>query len=392
MRSFRSEPWLAALLVLAALSFAYRVGKFAYRGPFHDFRTMFRGMQALHNDLPMYDVDGMAREPFAAYYKYPPMFAGLLEPLHPLGFRRASRVWVGFLLACYFGALALLCRSFHLRFRSPPFYLALITALVFQPSIDSLWNGQLDAPLLLILAAVWAALARGREVRAGALIALAAMMKVYPVYMASFLLLRRRWIALLSCAVSGLLLLGASILLTGWPEHVEFVTRVLPINAGTTAWVENQSLPGLFARLYVDGRIDGPSKETIAPAATVLGAITGAAVLAATFLAGLRTTRERALFGALVAALLLALPVAWIIYEALLLIPLFDLLSRPLESGRRGAVWAAALAAAVCLLAFGNHDTITQNAWVPQSYKLFGVLLVWALEMYSLRRWSAEEA
>jgi hypothetical protein len=392
MRAFRSEPWLAALLALAALSFAYRVGKLAYKGPFHDFRVMFRGTQALHHDLPLYDVEGMSREPFAAYYKYPPLFAALLEPLRPLGFRRAARVWLLVLLACYFGAFVLLCRTFQLRFRSPPFYLASITALVFQPSIDSFWNGQLDAPLLLILAGVWAALANGGEVRAGALIALATMFKVFPVYMASFLLLRRRWRALISCAVSALLLVGASILLTGWTAHVEFVSRVLPINAGTTAWVENQSLPGLFARFYVDGRIDGPSKETVAPAATVLGAITGAGVLAATFLVGLRTSRERSLFGALVAALLLALPVAWIIYEVLLLIPIFDLLSQPFESGRRGTVRAALLAAAVLLLAFGSHDTITQNAWVPQSYKLFGVLLVWALEMDSLRPWRSPEA
>jgi alpha-1,2-mannosyltransferase len=392
MRRFRSEPWLAALLALAALSFAYRVGKFAARGPFHDFRVMFRASQALHQDRPLYDVEGMSREPFAAYYKYPPLFAALLEPLRPLGFRRASRVWLGVLLACYFGAFALLCRGFGLRFRSPPFYLAAITALVFQPSIDSFWNGQLDTPLLVILAAVWAALANGREVRAGALIALATMLKVFPVYMAAFLLLRRRWRALVSCAVSGLLLVGASILLTGWAAHVEFVTRVLPINAGTTAWVENQSLPGLFARFYYDGRIDGPSKETVAPAATVLGAVTGAAVLGTTFLAGLRTTRERSLFGALVAALLLALPVAWIIYEVLLLIPIIDLMSQPVESGRRGIVRAAFLAVAVLLLAVGNHDTITQNPWVPQSYKLVGVLLVWALEMYCLRPWRGTEA
>jgi alpha-1,2-mannosyltransferase len=392
MRAFRSEPWLAALLALAALSFAYRVGKFANKGPFHDFRVMFRATQALHQDRPLYDVEGMSREPFAAYYKYPPLFAPLLEPLRPLGFRSASRVWLLVLLACYGGAFVLLCLAFQLRFRSPPFYLASITALVFQPSIDSFWNGQLDAPLLLILAAVWTALANGREVRAGALIALATMLKVYPVYMAAFLLLRRRWRALISCAVSALLLLGASILLTGWASHVEFVSRVLPINAGTTAWVENQSLPGLFARFFVDGRIDGPSKETIAPAATVLGAVTGAAVLGATFLAGLRTSRERSLFGALVAALLLALPVAWIIYEVLLLIPLLDLLSQPFEGGRRGTVRRALLAAAVLLLALGNHDTITQHAWVPQSYKLFGVLLVWALEMDSLRPWRAPES
>jgi hypothetical protein len=391
MRVFRSEPWLAALLTLAALSYAYRIGRIALKGPFPDFRVMFRASTALHQDRSPYDVERMSLEPFAAYYKYPPLFAALLRPLRPLGFRRAARVWLLVLQACYFAAFAVMCRTFGLRFRSLRFYLAAITLLVFQPSIDSFWNGQLDAPLLLMFACAWAALARDREIRAGALIALAGMLKVYPAYMASFLLLRRRWRALTSFAVSALLLVGASILLAGWSAHVEFVARVLPVNAATTAWVENQSLFGLFARFFVDGRIGGPGKETVVPAATVLGAVTGAAVLAATFLLGLRTSREAPLFGALVSALLLALPVAWIIYETLLLLPLFGLLAR-FDGTKEGPVQGALLAAAALLLAFGNQYVVLRHSWVPHSFKLLGVLLIWALEMRSLGPWKAPQA
>src|SRR6188472_4451869 len=112
MRRFRTEPWLAALLALAALSYVYRVGRIAYSGPFHDFRVMYRGMQALAQGSPMYDVEGMSREPFQAYYKYPPLFAALLEPLGPVGFRRSASVWLFILQVCYFAALALLYRAF----------------------------------------------------------------------------------------------------------------------------------------------------------------------------------------------------------------------------------------------------------------------------------------
>jgi glycosyl transferase family 87 len=392
VRVFRSEPWLAALLMLAALSYAYRVGRIALKSPFPDFRVMFRSAQALHQDRSLYDVDRMSQEPFAAHYKYPPLFATLLEPLRPLGFRRAARVWLLVLQACYFGAFAVLCRAFGLRFRSLRFYVAFITVLVFQPSIDSFWNGQVDAPLLLMLAGAWAALATGREVRAGALVALAGILKVYPAFMASFLLLRRRWRALTSFVVSVLLLVAVSVLLAGWGAHREFVARVLPVNAATTAWVENQSLSGLFARFFVDGRIGGPGKETVVPAATVLGAVAGVAVLAATFLAGLRTSRERSLFGALLSALLLVLPVAWIHYEVLLLLPLFDLLAQPFDGANGGAVQGALLAAAALLLAFGNQHLVLRHPWVPQSFKLLGVLLIWALEMHSLRPWRAPQA
>ena len=240
---------------------------------------------------------------------------------------------------------------------------------------------------------VWTALANGREVRAGALIALAAMLKVYPVYMASFLLLRRRWRALIACAVSALLLVGVSILLIGLGRRMSSSSRACcpSTPAPPPGWRTNPSRACLHGSTSTAGST-APARRRSPRPPPCSARVSGAAVLAATFLAGLRTSRERSLFGALVAALLLALPVAWIIYEVLLLIPIFDLLAQPFDRGRRGTVRGALLAAAVLLLAFGNHDTITQHAWVPQSYKLFGVLLVWALEMDSLRPWRAPQA
>jgi alpha-1,2-mannosyltransferase len=381
------EAVLAVLLALAAASYAYRTARIAQASGFEDFRVMFRASAALVEGRSPYEVAAMREAPFAAHYKYPPLFAALIEPLRPLGFRRAARVWLAFLEACYAAALVILVRSFGLRFRSPAFYAAAITALVFQPSLDSLGGGQLDALLLLLLAAAWASLAAGRETPAGAPIALAAMLKVYPGLLAAHLVVRRRWRALATGLASAIALLALSVLLAGWEAHQEFVTGVLPANAGGTAWVENQSLFGFFARFFVDGAVGGPGKETRAPAAALLAAVAGAALLALTLLAGAATRDEAALFGALIAAVLMALPVAWIHYEVILLIPLIDLMAR--QSKRGDAAAGIALLVATMLLAFGNQQTVLRHPAVPQSFKLYGVLLVWALEMQWLWPWRA---
>jgi hypothetical protein len=367
------------LLALAAASYAYRTVRIARNSGFEDFRVMFRAAVALHEGRSPYDVDQMREAPFAAHYKYPPLFAALIEPLRPLGFRRAARVWLCFLEVCYGAAFVVLCRTFGLAFRSPPFYVAATTVLLFQPSLDSLRGGQLDALLLLLLASAWASLAAGREALGGPLIALAATLKVYPGLLAAHLVVRRRWRALVACAVAALVLTGISVFAAGWPAHVEFLTRVLPANAGGTAWVENQSLFGFFARFFADGTVGGPGKETEAPAAAMMAALGGALVLGLTLAAGAVTREERALFGALTAAALMVLPVAWIHYEVILLLPLADLLVRQYEGG--GRVTGALLVVATLMLAFGNQQLVVRHPWVPQSFKLYAVALVWGLEM-----------
>jgi alpha-1,2-mannosyltransferase len=379
------EAVLAALLTLAAASFAYRTVRMAHASGFEDFRVMFRASMALGEGRSPYDVAGMRQAPFAAYYKYPPLFAALVEPLRPLGFRRAARLWLVFLEACYALALAVLCRTFGLPFRSPAFYAFVITALVFQPTLDSLGGGQLDALLLLLLALAWTSLAAGRESLAGPPIALAAMLKVYPGLLAAHLVVRRRWRALATCVASAAALLALSVLLAGWPAHREFFTGVLPANAGGTAWVENQSLFAFFARFFADGTVGGPGKETTAPTAALLAAVSSVAVLGLTLVAGVAARDEPALFGALIAAVLQVLPVAWIHYEVLLLIPLADLMARQAKAPDAAA--GALLLLATVLLAFGNQQLVLRHPGVPQSYKLYGLVLVWALEMRWLWPW-----
>jgi hypothetical protein len=81
--------------------------------------------------------------------------------------------------------------------------------------------------LFLIVAACWAYL-HERPGLAGAVVALAAGCKVFPVLLFVFLLQRRSWRALIYGAVTGLAALAISVAIFGWNLHRTYLLQVLP--------------------------------------------------------------------------------------------------------------------------------------------------------------------
>jgi hypothetical protein len=81
--------------------------------------------------------------------------------------------------------------------------------------------------LLFIMAGCWAYL-RGYYVLAGALVAIAAAAKIFPVLLFIFFLQRRAWRALLSGAVTGMACLSVSVAVFGWNLHRTYLHEILP--------------------------------------------------------------------------------------------------------------------------------------------------------------------
>ena len=105
--------------------------------------------------------------------------------------------------------------------------IALVFALCF-PLHRNLLIGQFYVLLLLlIVAACWAYL-RGRHGLAGALVAIAAACKIFPVLLFIFFLRRGNWRALISGAVTGLAALAVSIAVFGWNLHRTYLHQILP--------------------------------------------------------------------------------------------------------------------------------------------------------------------
>lgn len=105
--------------------------------------------------------------------------------------------------------------------------IALVFALSF-PLHRNLLYGQFYILLLLLIVAACRATLPGRHATAGALLAIAAMCKVFPALFFLFFLRRRNWRALLSGAATGVAALALSIAVFGWSLHRTYFLQVLP--------------------------------------------------------------------------------------------------------------------------------------------------------------------
>jgi len=152
--------------------------------------------------------------PFSTLVMWP---LATLEPLV------AKHIWIVVNLAL----LVPLC--WMLRSMTGLTYQRIVLLFAFSfPMHRNLLYGQFYLLLLaLIAAACWAYLRR-YYVMAGALIALAAACKIFPVLFFAFFLQRRSWRALISGVVAGLAAVAASVAVFGWNLHRTYLHEVLP--------------------------------------------------------------------------------------------------------------------------------------------------------------------
>ncbi len=182
-------------------------------------------------------------------YPNPPLLAYLLVPTLPLGEGGGRLAWFYLNLAATVGFFWL-----TLRIAAPPwvrtFWGPLAFAVVFSPSTYlCLLFGQLGIMLALLLVASFA-LAQRRSACAGATIALATVIKLYPGLLVLYYLLRGpRRILLWASAIGGVLLL-IPVFFHGFQPYQRYYDVVLRGNFYPYAAEFNVSLMGLWYRLF----------------------------------------------------------------------------------------------------------------------------------------------
>ena len=190
---------------------------------------------------------------------YPPAFALLIAPLGLLPDAVASAIWLLIGQASLIGALALI-----VRWQKPPSWavtVLILATLTFYPLWIDVLQGQANLPVLLLVTAGVAGVARGRP-RYGAALGIAAALKLTPLVLLVWLLLDRRlraagWMLGAFATVCGL---GA---LFRFNDTIVFFGQVLPALAPGTAFYANQSLSGALDRVssanpYTQPWIDVP--------------------------------------------------------------------------------------------------------------------------------------
>jgi Glycosyltransferase family 87 len=215
----------------------------------YDFRVYYWAARNFFIESgPMYGPNRMFGWPMV--YRYPPLFLCVFRPLALLPLRAAAGVWAAlqvFLLGWFL-------RSWYRRY--PPARLAAtfwIPALLLLPYLAKMLEGG-NVQLLIVVLACFALLeADRRPLLAGLLLGLAAALKVWPAFLAPYLVLRRRWRAAVAEALSASVLTIAPAVWLGWKEMfrllAEWFLQEQRINALLgDRWYPSQSLRGVMLR------------------------------------------------------------------------------------------------------------------------------------------------
>lgn len=119
-------------------------------------------------------------------YLYPPFLALALVPLASLPYPAALYIW----LALATAMTLLLVYALH---RRVGWKVALIGVLFFLPTWESLWLGQINALIAVLLAVALSKLDQRQEGQLGVALALGTLLKVTPVLGVLMLAMHRRW-------------------------------------------------------------------------------------------------------------------------------------------------------------------------------------------------------
>ncbi|MFD6995548.1 glycosyltransferase 87 family protein [Streptomyces mirabilis] len=323
--------------LLGLLSLVVAVGVFTATVPllrdWFDLRVYYGTVDAwVHHGGRIYDY----WVPGTTYgFTYPPFAAVTMLPMSLIGLRTAIAVSVVLNLAALAVVVWILVGPALRRYGWYGYALAACLLTLLEPVRDTFSFGQVNLLLLaLVLSDAWL-LSTGRGRRAGVGIGLAAAIKLTPALFIGLLLLGRRWRAAgVATAVA-----AAATGLAGWaaPDASRFYwsDALWDTNRiGRLAYVSNQSLQGVLARLAAPGE---PSRAVWA--ATALLFLCVWAWRTSWALADEDWTAAFALTG--LAACLLS-PITWV-HHLVWLLPSFAVLLH-----RHRARVAAALYAVLC--------------------------------------------
>jgi hypothetical protein len=195
-------------------------------------------------------------------YPNPPLLAICLYPLTLLPPVAGALVW--FFLKVGMGAIALYwsTRLGAGRDHSLPIGgVALVVLLALRPFTEDLLHGNVNILIFaLVTAGLWA-FVHGRDTWAGLAIALGATFKVTPVLFIPYFAYKRQWRVVAGCAIGlALFLIVLPAVVLGPVRNVELLAAwadlmIKPyVFHGAIAYTIqiNQSLPGLFFRLFTD--------------------------------------------------------------------------------------------------------------------------------------------
>ena len=377
--------WTAAIglsVLIAAFVFMFSVPP----SPFQDFTRAYwgagRGVHSGWEGLSQHygrEVFGFVNLPILAYLFAP--FA-LIDP------QPAAYVFTALGFAAVIFAWWKICALYNFDLRTRVFSLFLIAA--FGPLIYSFREANTTHILLLPLVLAVSAMRNKQDLRAGALIACAALIKPFLLLIGVVAFLRGRFRIAIGGGIVVISTALLSLLVFGWDAHVHwYETAIAPYSGAPLPAFNSQSIASMLSRME---RGPGAYWEfTVAPLSDgfrfALYAIY--ALLLAAFVWAVKPWRapradDRAFEGEMMIALTLSLIVstlAWTHYFALALLPTAWLWAQLKTQSERWAL-AAAFILAAPIVFYGVR--MGEGDFGPAFYVLGSHVVVGALIFYAL--------
>ncbi len=365
-----------------------------YLGDFQE--SYLRAAARIAQGLDPYDLCATmgCAEPTGPQYVMPPLLAWMLQPLvgvdsHVITVGAVIVLNVSLALFIWLTLAALRVADWQLAF------LLVLVALGFEPVIGNIDEGQVNL-VLLALSGVWFAAWVSDRWWGGAALGAAVALKLIQGPVGVLLLWGRRWGMLGAAAATGL-----ALWLIGVPQYLlDYLFKVLPAVSAGTGFFENHSPGGTITRLFDASTFFATRGSP--PAARALTVLVAVAVLVITFVVLRRpsTSAGRALeAAAIVAATPLIASYSWGTHLALLLLPMFVLISW--ATGRRD--WTVLALVATSWLLIGPVHKVLQVLLVSgyanvlvlrviAECGVLGVLALWIACLLAVRRFATARA
>jgi hypothetical protein len=253
----------------------------------------------------------------------PPHFTLLILPLALFPPHPALLLWSLMSLACFLASLLIVFREVKITFAIWSVLVLIIGILAFIGTGTVIFTGQLTFIMMLLVTLFWSASRHDRWGRAGVYLGLALSLKLFLLIFFPYLVLQRRWWAVLVSTGVALACYGLGVMVLGWETY-----RFWLHDLGMVTWnwaSMNASLQGFLSRIlgpspYFQPLLNQPA--LIKPLWLLTAGLVGLATLA---LAGLDKGRiglDRSYALLLVGAQLIS-PLGWIYYAWLAFGPLF---------------------------------------------------------------------
>ncbi|MEM5518148.1 glycosyltransferase family 87 protein [Henriciella sp. AS95] len=328
-----------------------------------------------------------------------PIVAFLFSPFAVMPLRLADLIFLGL------GGLSciLLWRELarFAQLEAPESALLLFLAIGSGPAAYGVANGNTSQMVLILI--IWGIMAfmRGKDLSAGALFALAALVKPALIVFGIFTLLRGRWKVTAAgaavCAAATLM----SIAIFGWPMHEIWLQQtILPALDGTILAHNVQSISGAVGRAFVGPEwLNDWNPHTVPATASLLATglklLTAAIIVASLVILARRKAPAQTApleFSFVLMALLLLPNLAWNHYFVWAFIPLaLCLKAMPPLMSARGETLAALLSAALIaqpVFMWESSSALTQDIFgrVIVSLPFLGAVILLVLMVRQVLR------